>query len=154
MLSNLFHTCCSIRSCFNLSFWLSQGLRGAISVLSRVSFLWEPQSVISLRLQNQRLRYICWEIHLFSLDGYWIGIWLHFCLTLTAGKPSLKPVAYIYQSTRDLMACTLSYFCSFPFYSSFHIHLLLTPYSCIHVWKLPQNSLGITCSCVASQLAS
>lgn len=33
-------------------------------------------------------------------------------------------------------------FCCFPFSSDFHIHLFLTPCSCMHVWTLPQNSLG------------
>jgi len=110
----IFFTCCSIRSCFSLSFWLSQGLRGSISILSKVFSLWELKSVISLRLQNQRLLYICWEIHLFSLYGYWIGIWLHFCLTLTAGKPSLKPVASIYIKVQETL-WTVLYLLQFPF---------------------------------------
>lgn len=72
-----FYTWYSIRSCFTQSFWLSWWPRESISVQSTVFSLWEWERVISLGLHNQKLLYICWETHLFSLDGYGIRIWLH-----------------------------------------------------------------------------
>lgn len=79
--------------------------------------------------------------------------------TLTAGKLWVKPVAYVWQSSWDFMACTaalpLSYFSSFSFSFNFHVYLFLHFYY-MHVCKLPHNCLGIhlcICPCVATQLS-
>lgn len=77
VLPPFFYTWYSLGSCFTQSFWLSQWPRESVSVQPTVFSLWKRESVISLRLHNQKLLYICWETHLFSLDKYWIGIWLH-----------------------------------------------------------------------------
>lgn len=125
--SSAFCTWYSVRFRFMLSFWLSQGPRRSISVQSIVFSSWEPMSVISFLLWKQKLLYIYWESYPFSLDGYWIGIWLYPPFHPDCWEAERQTCGLCLKEFMRPMVCTaslpLSYFYYFPFSSNFHIYL-------------------------------